>query len=179
LRKYIRLAAQGNPTVLMALYSPPEMVRFMNWVGEDLRDHHGMFASKNVGERFLGYLDGQRKKLTGELSPRTKRDELVAKYGYDTKYAYHAMRLAIQGRELLTEGRIHLPMKAEHREFLLGVRMGALPTLDDALANLDRLTAQLNRAHEQSDLPDFVDYERINDWLVSTYRRWWWENDLL
>lgn len=178
LRKFVRLAAQGNPTVLMALYSQPEMVRYCNWVGESLRANHDMFHSRQVGKRFLGYLDGQRKKLTGELSPRTRRDELIARYGYDTKYAYHAMRLAIQGRQLLTAGRIHLPMLAEHREYLLGVRTGALPTLADAIGVLDGLTAQLESAVEESRLPDAPDHRRIDDWLVSTYDAWWRQNDL-
>jgi hypothetical protein len=163
----------------MALYSQPEMVRYINWAGESLRANHEMFLSKKVGDRFLGYLDGQRKKLTGALSPRTKRDELVAKYGYDTKYAYHAMRLAIQGRELLTERHIHLPMRTVHREFLLGVRTGALATLGDALAELDELTARLVRAVEQSNLPELADYERIDDWLVGTYDEFWRRNDLV
>jgi hypothetical protein len=173
LRKYVKLAAQGNPTVLMALFTADEHLRYINEVGHDLRTNRKIFLSRQAGRRFLGYLDGQRKKLTGELSARTKRAELVERYGYDTKYAYHALRLAIQGAQLLTDERIELPMLKAHREFLLGVRQGQLKTLDEALAVLDDLVEQLHIAAENSRLPEYPDYDKVNTWLVGAYQNWW------
>ena len=41
--------------------------------------------------------------------------ELVAVHGYDTKYAMHALRLGLQGIELLTTGRITLPVPEPDR----------------------------------------------------------------
>lgn len=41
---------------------------------------------------------------------QTNRPELVAEHGYDTKFAMHALRLGAQGVELLTTGRITLPV---------------------------------------------------------------------
>ena len=48
--------------------------------------------------------------MTGEPGAHTNRPELVAVHGYDTKYAMHALRLGLQGVELLTTGRITLPV---------------------------------------------------------------------
>jgi uncharacterized protein len=43
--------------------------------------------------------------MTGGAGAHTNRPELVAVHGYDTKYAMHALRLGLQGIELLTTGR--------------------------------------------------------------------------
>ena len=48
--------------------------------------------------------------MTGQAGAHTNRPELVAVHGYDTKYAMHALRLGLQGIELLTTGRITLPV---------------------------------------------------------------------
>ncbi len=48
--------------------------------------------------------------MTGRTGARTNRPELVAAHGYDRKYAMHALRLRVQGVELLTTGRVSLPV---------------------------------------------------------------------
>jgi hypothetical protein len=48
--------------------------------------------------------------MTGQPGAHTNRPELVAVHGYDTKYAMHALRLGLQGIELLSTGRITLPV---------------------------------------------------------------------
>jgi len=47
-------------------------------------------------------------------------------YGFDTKYAMHMLRLGFQGVELLTTGRLSLPMREPERSYLLDVRRGRL-----------------------------------------------------
>lgn len=172
LRKYVRMAASGSPTVQMPLFVQRDMIRSINWAGEDLRAHRDMFLSKQSGYRFRGYLLRQRSYLDGTLAERVHRPELIAAHGYDTKYAYHALRLALQGCELLNDHVIHLPMKQTNRDYLLGVREGRY-SLAQALAQLDVFTSQLEVATERSKLPEFPDYERINDWLANTYRQYW------
>src|SRR5688572_31106775 len=44
---------------------------------------------------------------------RSHRPELEEMYGFDTKYAMHMLRLGFQGVELLTTGRLNLPMRSE------------------------------------------------------------------
>ena len=66
--------------------------------------------SRLAASRYLGYLRGQKAAMTGEPGAHTNRPELVAVHGYDTKYAMHALRLGLQGIELLSTGRITLPV---------------------------------------------------------------------
>lgn len=186
LRKWTKLAAAGNPTVLMPLFADREAhVRYIEAPGINLRDPHTyeMLLSKQAGRKFLGYLDGQRSRYldpSRQDSKHASRPELIEKYGWDTKTGYHAIRLAIQGIQLMRDGTIELPMYDTHREFLLGVRSGR-HTKEEVTEMLDgHYIPKLRQATELSFLPDKPDTERINRWLADTYISWWnWKGLLL
>jgi hypothetical protein len=146
----------------------------MAWPGHELREYRSKFLARAHGDRFLGYLRRQRDRMLGSLSQRTNRPELVAKYGIDTKFAYHALRIALQGIQLMETGEIVLPMHDEHREWLLNVRNGA-PGFNKRyiISRLAELEEQLASAIGDSKLPDHVDYEWVNRWMVHVYREWW------
>lgn len=171
LRKFATLAAAGNPTILMPLFAPESEIVVINEIGRELRGRREMFLSREAGERFLGYLRSQRGKMVGG-SGHTNRPELIEKYGFDSKHAYHSFRLAIQGAELMNTGSITLPMADEHRAHLLAVRTGGF-SKDDVVAQLDEREAALVRATEGSRLPEHPDRDTINAWLVDAHRAWW------
>ncbi|OAT70212.1 nucleotidyltransferase [Mycobacteroides immunogenum] len=172
LRKWARLAAAGNPTVLLLLFIPDHELTIDTDVGRDIQRHPERFLSRMAGRKFLGYLNSQRRRLTGELARPASRPELIERYRFDTKFAYHAIRLGIQGIELMERGRITLPMPQPYRGQLVDVRQGAY-TLSDALGWLDEVTARLEYLTEAADLPEEPDRTIIDNWLVQTYRRHW------
>lgn len=177
LRKWASLAAQGNPTVLLMLFAPrEEWVKAREPFATELQACRSWFLSKQAGARFTGYLQSQRMRLLGEKSQRTNRPELVEKYGIDTKFAYHAVRLGWQGIELMSTGNITLPMPVDQREFLVAMRTGAM-TRGQILDTIDRAEEDLFRAIDTTSLPDRPDRERINEWLISTYQRVWEEGE--
>ena len=124
------------------------------------------FLSKRTGHAFLGYLEAQRRSLLGERHA-TRTRELSAEHGYDTKYAMHALRIAVQGIELLSSGRISLPVPEPDRGRLRAVRAGSVP-LDEVVARLDDLTERLERLTDESELPPAGDQER---WTGSSWMR--------
>jgi hypothetical protein len=67
----------------------------------------------------------------------------VARYGYDVKYASHALRLAYQGLEITREGRLTLPMPEPERERVLWVKRGDVPTMDEVLDGIDNVQARI------------------------------------
>jgi len=135
-RKWARLALAGNPTVLLVLFVPDEEVVFRNEAGAELADNADRFVSRLAASRYLGYLRGQKAAMTGEPGAHTNRPELVAVHGYDTKYAMHALRLGLQGIELLTNGRITLPVPEPDRAYLRSIRRGERPLADRTPTNL-------------------------------------------
>jgi len=101
-----------------------------------------------------------------------KRPELIEAHGYDTKYAMHVLRLAVQGRELLLEGALTLPIREPARGEIRAVREGQVP-FDEVVAHIEEAERALLAAHEATALPDEPDVERVDAWLVSAHLRHW------
>jgi uncharacterized protein len=173
LRKWLHLALQGNPTVLLPLFVPDEHVLVATSLGRDLRDRPSMIVSRQAGKRFVGYLRAQRDRLLEIRGGRhTNRPELVDLYGFDTKYAMHMVRLGLQGVELLETGRISLPVPEPWLAWLRDLRQGK-HSKQEALDVAGDLERQLERLLETSTLPDHPPYDEANSWLVDAYQRTW------
>lgn len=178
LRKWARLAAAGNPTVLLLMFIPQHELVSTSWVGKELQGHPERFISAQAGRRFIGYLDSQRDQMLGIRGKKhTNRPELVEVYGFDTKFAYHAVRLGIQGVELLTHGRITLPIPEPDRTWLRELRLGE-HTMTEALDRMADLRAQLVKLTDEGTWPWKPDRFEIDSWLTRIYQVWWEENGL-
>lgn len=178
LRKWARLAADGNPTVLLLLFAPMKEWVWSTWTGLELQDNVDLFLSKDCGRRFKGYLQAQKERMLGLRSQRTNRPELIDLYGFDTKFAYHAIRLGVQGIELMQEGKITLPMPEPWRQWLTDLRKGQY-TKKVALDCIDTLYADLSYLVDNVDLPDNADTLALNKWLTSVYTQWWDDQDVI
>jgi predicted nucleotidyltransferase len=181
LRRWLALAASGNPTTLLPL-----------WIGEDgIKAEHQPYAGMlralapdlvtlDAGRRFAGYLRAQREKLLGQRGNRTNRPELIEVHGYDSKFAAHAIRLGVQGLQLLEEGRLTLPMPEEDRERVMQVRRGE-PTLAQVVRRIERLETSLADAlAEAADdhwWPEHVDRDRLGEVSARIHRQYWAEED--
>jgi hypothetical protein len=163
LRKWLRLALAGNPTVLLPLFVPDSEVMVITDTGRWLREHRDVILSRRAGARFLGYLHDQRQRM--DLPSR-------ATHGYDTKAAYHMLRLGMQGCELLATGAITLPMSAADREYLLTVRRGER-SRDWVRIEAVRWEAALRRAIEVSVLPAEPNAPFADAWLADQYLTAW------
>lgn len=168
LRKYCRLAEQGNPSILILLWLPDYLVKTQ--LGSELVGLRDAFVSRAAGWRFLGYLTSQRRALTGEKTKKVSRPELVAAHGYDTKFAMHALRLGLQGIVYLTERRIELPIPEPTRTYLRDVREGRIdfPTV---LARIMEVEARLKAVAEECQW--HPDRKRINSFLVEAHLHAW------
>jgi hypothetical protein len=173
-RKWCRLALDGNPTVLLVLFAPDDEVLWRNEAGAELVDNAHRFVSKRAGARFLGYLQSQKAAMTGEVGAHTNRPELVAVHGYDTKYAMHALRLGLQGVELLTTGRISLPVPEPDRAYLRAIRRGEVD-LADVIEAIERAEQDLTRLGDVSTVPDEPDRGWVDGWLHRSHLAYWGE----
>lgn len=165
LRKWGRVTMGGNPSFLLMLFAP---IREGGPLGRELRTRFaGAFRTKATAAAFLGYAEAQRQRLTGERSGHTpNRPELVEKFGFDTKFAYHMLRLGMQGLEYCIGGSITMPMAADDRKLLLDVRAGAYPleiVLDMARRNEELLTTLRDRLGPG-------DFTEFREWVAAVYR---------
>lgn len=176
LRHYMRLATQGNPTVLLPLFAPHEAVLIRTNVGDHLRRLAPQIVSKQAGPRFLGYMTHQIERLEGTRRSKPNRPELVEKYGYDTKFASHAARLAYQGIELMQTGQLTLPMEGKPLEWVMAIKHGTV-TKELAIGWVGGLREKLVEAIETSDLRPTPDVATLNAWLVETHLSEWGKTD--
>lgn len=171
LRKFCRLAAKGNPSVLLLLWLPEYLT--MTGIGERLVGLRDAFVSREAGWRYLGYLEAQRRALTGERSARTGRHEIIDRFGYDSKYAMHALRLGYQGIEYLSERRVSVPVPEPLREHLRSVRRGEVE-LAAIIAEIDKVSADLRAVTERT--LGIADYAAINRFLIEAHHEHWAAN---
>lgn len=177
LRKFMSLAMTGNPSIVQMLFAPETHLDASHY-GMRLLSMAEYIASKQAGPRFLGYLESQEKRLVGELKGHMpKRPELVARFGYDTKYAAHALRLGFQGIEYMETGKIRLPMLPDPGDYLRAVRAGEY-TLADVVADIAVLKQNLKHAMDTSPLPPEPHKAMIEEWLIEMHLDWWHENEL-
>lgn len=172
LRKFISLAMAGNPSIVALLFAPSELV-LCNREGRKLLELAPAISSKQAGPKFLGYLESQEKRLLGELKGHMpKRPELVEMYGFDTKYAAHALRLGFQGIEYMQTGEIRLPIPLDPGDYLRAVRAGEY-SLRHIISDLEIIKRDLKNAIDMSPLPDEPDKQRIEDFLINIHIQWW------
>ena len=173
LRKWVRLALKGHPTILLLLFVPDELVLVRTELGEELQALAPAILSRRAGRGYLGYLRGQKERLLGTRGQkRVNRPELVEAHGFDTKYAMHAVRLGYQGLELLERGRVTLPMAEPERSRVMAIRRGER-SFDDAIAEIDEVERRLADALERTPLPPAPDRVAVDRFLVDAYRRAW------
>lgn len=175
LRKYLQLATKGNPTILLPLFAPTDQVLNITSAGIELRAMRSHFLSVHAVHRFLGYLRGQVQRIEGQSKKHVpNRPELIEKYGWDTKYGSHALRLALQGRELARFGTLTLPMPVNEREWVLGVKLGqhsqaeTLTWVKNIAANVETIVD-----HGDTPLPAEPNISLITDWAVETQKKFW------
>ena len=175
LRRFMRLAASGNPSILMCFWAP---VIDATDAGRELQALGEAFVGRHVVPRYRGYMQAQAMRLLGLRGGGHgrrgggQRDELIAEHGYDTKYAMHAARLGFQGIELLTTRHLNLPIQAEPADWLRGVRRGEV-SFDEWWQRCLSLDKRLDEMSGDESLPEGADRERIEAWSVATHLRFW------
>jgi hypothetical protein len=177
LRKYVRLALNGNPTILLLFYIKPDHVMLNTATGIDLqRVGRNFMVSLRSGNAFLGYLKQQRERMLGIRGGRhTNRPELVEKYGFDTKYAMHMCRLGHQGMQLLSEGTMELPVPEDMRNYLLAIRKGEVQQEDciQFAEVCERGIKEFLDGTKQSPLREKPATDYVHSWLTETYMSSW------
>ncbi len=176
LRKYLRLAMKGNPTVLVPLWAPESDVLTSTELGLRLRRMRSAFMSQRAAHRFLAYMESQHDRMLGggKRNRVPNRPELVAKHGYDTKFAAHALRLAIQGHEVTAHGTLTLPMEPGHRDLVLSVKRGE-HTVDEVSAWVGEYRTATRRLLDRglTPLPVEPACDRINAFAIRAHVKSW------
>ena len=178
LRKYLHLALKGNPTILLALFAPQQFVKRYDVRGMQLQALHPYIVSKQCYSPWRGYMKQQHERLLGLRGQRNvTRPELVNKYGYDTKYASHIVRLGLQGEEILTTGKMTLPMPQGQRDLCVKIRTGgySLAGVSELIIDVEK---RIEAAKDASKLPENPERKTVEKWMLRTYLSAWRAHEL-
>lgn len=132
-------------------------------------DPNGMRQYQVCGKTFqesssVGYVLPIIKKFYDDYGHRAK---LAAENkNIDWKAISHALRAAIQTKEILTTGTIHFPLK--DAPFLLDVKSGRLNYAGEVAPVLESLMDEVEKLVNESDLPDKVDVDYWDHFICET-----------
>lgn len=108
--------------------------------------------------------------LEDRLEKMSHRAEMWEKYGYDTKFAMHLLRLLIECEWLLETGKLQFPLDQHERHFLLNVRNGQY-SLEQVLEYADSIEKRVDAAYSKSKLPAHPRYDEIQFALMDIVKR--------
>lgn len=172
LRKWANLACKGNPSILHSLFAKNTMNipdSQDTWF-KAVMSQRQRFLCKTHYKAFLGFASAQMMRMTGERSRNVSRPDLVEKYGYDTKFAMHIIRLLVECEELMKSGVITLP--SPEKELLIEIRNGKR-TEDWVIREATRRFDICREAEKTSPLPDTIDRNAISKIISEAYRMHW------
>lgn len=153
-QKYMKLAMNGNPTVLELLFL--DNYNVLTDAGKLLVDNRQLFLSNVVYKSYGGYALSQARKLNARGgtygSGRSNRYE---------KHTRHCFRLLYQGKELLETGTLTVRVTPEMREELFAIGKQTPEQI------IDRFEKEFSAFDSiKSVLPDKPDKEAINELLL-------------
>jgi predicted nucleotidyltransferase len=164
LPKFFKLAIDNNPNIIEMFFAPQSQ-HFLKeelspW-NEIIEKAYPLFISKKAYHTFKGYAYSQKIKMQNKDEARIigKRKELYTKYGYDTKFASHLIRLLLEGLELLVEGKITFPLS--QNTLIRDIRYGKY-TIEEVIKKADGIEKLVDEAYVKSSLQHSADIKKIN-----------------
>jgi predicted nucleotidyltransferase len=159
--KFFQLAMDNNPNIIDSLFTPATCVLHSTRVGNLVRENRRVFLHRGAWPKFKGYAYSQLHKLSIK-EPQGKRAKLVAEHGYDTKFAYHVVRVLGEVEQIMIEGDIDLQ---RHNEVLKAIRRGEW-TEERLRRWCAEKESELERIYTVSTLWPTPDEDRIKDLLL-------------
>jgi len=160
IKKLCGLLMKGNPGIVEMLFTEKFVYESPSWL--ELKAHRKAFLTLNTVRQYLGYAEGQLKKLFshgGDGGLHTKGGK------FSEKWAYHLVRLLWDARRIAQGGEpIVWKEDGEERRLLMRIRTGEMPQ-EIVEANARVLLAEID-AMKPWKLPEDGDGAFLNYWLL-------------
>jgi predicted nucleotidyltransferase len=115
------------------------------------------------------YVKNAIMRLNERIKKGTNRNDLILSHGYDLKFASHVIRLLQEGLELIEYQKISFPLK--NKELILDIKAGKW-SVNDVLKLKEELIEECNQKIKYCDLPDIIDYEKIDSFVEQFLKGW-------
>lgn len=159
--KYFNLAMENNPNIVDSLFTPQNCVKHCTQIGQHIRENRTLFLHKGCWHKFKGYAYSQLHKMKSD-KVTGNRKEIIAKYGYDIKKAYHVVRLMDEVEQILEHRDLDLQRAKEQ---LKSIRRGEW-TYEDIKVYFNMKEVELGKLYHSSKLPHSPDEACIKNLLL-------------
>lgn len=143
-------------------------------------EHHPIFVRKkdhvtvgDVNMPITVTTKKAKKLLADRLAKFGSRQELVSKYGYDTKFASHLIRLLKEGQELLATGGLRFPLYS--KDLLKEIRSGKY-SMDEVLSLANFVENFVEELYEKTALPTKPNWKLVEHFVIETHKKYILEN---
>lgn len=162
--KFFQLAMENNPNMVEILFLPPRCLLSTSQIYDRMRQSRKAFLHKGAYHKFLGYAHSQLKKLDAESRTNPRRQSDIERFGYDTKFGYHLVRLSYECEMIMREGDIVLD---RYKEIYKSIRRGEW-TKEQLREFFDRKKAELDKLYDdkESPIPHKPDEDKIKALLL-------------
>lgn len=113
----------------------------------------------------IGYVIPILEKCVNEYGHRA--EQAARNEGIDWKAISHALRAAMEVKEILTDQTITFPLK--EADYLIRVKKGELSFLDEVSPKLEEMMVELEELSAASTLPEKADRKFWDDFIVDCY----------
>jgi predicted nucleotidyltransferase len=108
--------------------------------------------------------------LYERISKGTNRQEIILKYGYDSKFASHLIRLLMECKELLQTGELEFPLR--YADYILQIKRGDF-AITEVLDAASRLEDDIRLIAETKPLPPTGDFNVVEQAVVKCTEEFW------
>lgn len=159
--KYFQLCMECNPNMIDSLFVPQNCIIHITAIGQLVRENRKLFLHKGAWHKFKGYSYAQIHKMQTK-NPEGKRKEIIDKFGYDLKFAYHTVRLLNEIEQILLEGDLDLQ---RNNEQLKSIRRGEW-TLEQVIEYFNVKEKSLEELYTKSTLSNSPNEQIIKNLLL-------------
>lgn len=103
-------------------------------------------------------------------NPERYRENITNNKGYDAKNMAHSVRLLHMGIEIAKTGIVNIDRTNIDRDFIMNVRLGKM-SYDELITYLDSKKEEMDKAIEESTIPDTIDTEFVNEILLNIRKK--------
>lgn len=121
LPNFMNMLVKSNDSAVNTLFSAPDMINFEHSSMQYLRDNREKFLTANFVKTLIAMSKGSAKKIHKVRIGENSHSDIVRQYGYDTKLAANAVRLALFAKQILDTGTLVLD---KDKELVLSVKTG-------------------------------------------------------
>jgi predicted nucleotidyltransferase len=162
--KYFDLCMSNNPNMIDSLFTARRCVIHSTPIAEMVRERRREFLHKGAWHKFKGYAYAQMGKIRSKSNASNeRRAESIARVGYDTKFAYHIVRLLDEVQQIMIEHDLDLE---RNREQLKSIRRGEW-TLNQIEDYFQLKEKTLEQVYATCTLPHSPDEAKIKELLLN------------